>query len=277
MYVAATRARDHLLVSRYRPKRTKSSIPAEIERHLEGSESLWREWLRPTDVKRRYSQEPISADTVEERDAWIENRAKLVAAASRSRYTTPTAIKSGKGQPVDDEKLAAEPTEDEPSLPGRAATNLGRAVHAVLQHVDLAEWDDEQVRSVAVRMCDDHGIPDSVSEVTALATAALETPIMQRASASAQRGEAWREVSVAAELGDVDGELEGQIDLLFVEDDESVTIVDHKTDRERGQQHRGVCRTLPASDGRVCMVRGTGKPQEGDARRPRLLSEGQVG
>ena len=63
-----------------------------------------------------------------------------------------------------------------------------------------------------------------------LAMAALGTPVMQRAVAAARRGEVWREVSVAAGLDGVAGELEGQIDLLFRDADGSLTVVDHKTD-----------------------------------------------
>ena len=41
MYVAATRARDHLIVSLYRNSRGKNSPAARIEEFMEGADHLW--------------------------------------------------------------------------------------------------------------------------------------------------------------------------------------------------------------------------------------------
>ncbi|MDA0232974.1 MAG: UvrD-helicase domain-containing protein, partial [Chloroflexi bacterium] len=232
LYVAATRARDHLLVSRRRGKAGRNKpLVAEIERHLEGNEHLWREWLQPAEVRRPAARPAGAPATRAARDAWVSRRAGLVAAASLTGYTTPTALKPpspAAGTPGR-EVLPKEPSEsldDEPGRTGRGATELGRAVHAVLQHIDLTGWIDDDLATLAERMAEEHGVGGEESQVAELARAALGTGTMARAAAAAKRGEAWREVSVAAALDGVTGELEGQIDLLFREEDGSLTVVD---------------------------------------------------
>lgn len=234
MYVAATRARDHLLVSRWRGRSGKP-LSAEIERHLEGHEDLWQEWTQPAVTPQPVEQTAGVPDTAAARQQWISNRAAVVSMASRSGYTTPTALKS---KYVVRDALPKEPSEnldDEPVRSGRGATEIGRAVHAVLQHIDLTSWTPDDLASLAARMAEEHGIGSEINQVTELANAALESGTMARAAAAAKRGEAWREVSVAAPLENGIGELEGQIDLLFREEDGSLTVVDYKTDRITGR------------------------------------------
>ena len=235
MYVAATRARDHLLVSRHRGKRGSGSLAAKIEQHLEGYEDLWREWSQPAVVQRPVVQSAGERDTAEARSEWISHRAEVVANASLSGYTTPTALKPGKAVREAMPKEPSEGLDEEPGRSGRGATEIGRAVHAVLQYIDLIGWTDDDLASLSERMAEEHGIGTETSQVAELARAALVTGTMKRAADAAKRGEAWREVSVAAALDDGVGELEGQIDLLFREDDGSLTVVDYKTDRLAGR------------------------------------------
>jgi ATP-dependent helicase/nuclease subunit A len=230
MYVAATRARDHLFVSRFRGMRAREALIDNIESHLGGDEHLWREWVEPVGAVKQGSVTPPQVDTVARRTVWEQRRVDAIGAASRSRYTTPTALKPDKAQ---HEPLPKEPSEDldtETTRRGRGATERGRAVHAVLQLVNLGEWTPADVSSLSHRMAHEHAVGGDDELVTALAMNALGTPVMQRAAAAAGKGEVWREVSVAAGLEGVDGELEGQIDLLFREPDKTLTVVDHKTD-----------------------------------------------
>lgn len=239
LYVAATRAKDHLLVSRYRPRTAKKALVLKIEEHLEGNEHLWQKWSYPgrdAPDRQRRSTARSAPESQVERDRWASDRATLVANASRPRYTTPTALKSEKAPVSPEPKVTTEQIDDEPARPGRGATELGRAVHAVLQHIDLTGWTDEDLNSLASRMAAEHN-PAVSSDVARLASAALRTETMASAIAAAKRGQAWREVSTAAPLmtqAEHIGELEGQIDLIYLEQDGSVTVVDHKTDRDRG-------------------------------------------
>lgn len=106
---------------------------------------------------------------------------------------------------------------------GRYGSAVGRAVHGVLQVVDLATGDGLQdaARSQVVA----EGVPDLEQVVTDLVRSALGSELVKRA---AERSH-WREVYVGAPRPD--GQLvEGIIDLLFREDDGSLVVVDYKTD-----------------------------------------------
>ncbi len=235
LYVAATRAKDHLLVSRYRGKSAKKALVKKIEEHLEGNEDLWCGWKYPGRSK---APSPVIAtpDTQADHDLWLEHRTEVVSEASKTRYTSPTALKPAATQFEPEPKQAAPTLADEPVKPGRAATDLGKAVHAVLQHIDLLDWTETDLADLARRMAEEHNCPDS-AQVANLARAALQTETMQQATAAARRGQAWREVWVAAPLsenGNHVGQLGGQIDLMFLSDDGAITLVDHKTDLDRG-------------------------------------------
>ena len=109
-----------------------------------------------------------------------------------------------------------------PGVEGRAGTSVGRAVHAVLQSIDLATGADIEARSRVQAAAE--GVPDRAKEVADLVRIAVESDVVHRAVAS---GRVWREVPVATPTGD--GVLHGFIDLLFEEDD-GLVIVDYKTD-----------------------------------------------
>ncbi len=105
---------------------------------------------------------------------------------------------------------------------GRAGTSVGRAVHAVLQSIDLATGDGIADRARAQAVAE--GVPGHEDEIARLARVAVESDIVKRAVAS---GCLWREVPVAVSTGG--GSLHGFIDLLFEEDD-GLVVVDYKTD-----------------------------------------------
>ena len=99
---------------------------------------------------------------------------------------------------------------------------MGRAVHAVLQSIDLATGDGLEERARAQAAAE--GIPGREGEIARLARVAVESSIVRRAVAS---GRLWREVPVAVPIGN--GSLQGFIDLLFEEPD-GLVVVDYKTD-----------------------------------------------
>ena len=121
-------------------------------------------------------------------------------------------------------KQAKEERDEEhaPYRRGRGGTSLGRAVHGVLQSIDLASGGGGEAVSKAQAAAE--GIADRWREVAALAQAAVESDLVRRAVAS---GKYYRELYVSAPA---EGRLlEGFVDLLFEEDGE-VVLVDYKTD-----------------------------------------------
>ena len=104
---------------------------------------------------------------------------------------------------------------------GRYGTAIGRAVHGVLQTVDLATSDGLAETCAAQAAAE--GVLGREDVIEALCRAALGSDVVQRAAQCKH----WREVYVGVPYGD--GVLEGFIDLLY-EDDDGLVIVDYKTD-----------------------------------------------
>ena len=224
IYVAATRARDHLVVSLYRNKRGKSSAAARIEEFMQGADHLWQ-CLNPPAVTS--SRAPVSAgaeavsagDTAEARQLWQERRRELYAVRSRPISAAATRLAQ--------EAKEEQDVPDEPWRRGRAGTNIGRAVHAVLQTVDLRTGSD--LEDIAQAQAAAEGVPAQANAISRLVRRALDSSPVERALAS---GRWWRETPVAGPVGD--GIVEGFIDLLFEEEDGFV-IVDYKTDTIRSE------------------------------------------
>ncbi|HSH23025.1 MAG TPA: PD-(D/E)XK nuclease family protein, partial [Acidimicrobiales bacterium] len=108
---------------------------------------------------------------------------------------------------------------------GRYGTAVGRAVHAVLQSVDLAAEQHDLAWAAAAQAAAEE-VLGRESVIEALARSALRAPTVAR---GAHRPH-WKEVYVGVPFGD--GVLEGYIDLLFA-DDEGLVVVDYKTDSWR--------------------------------------------
>jgi ATP-dependent helicase/nuclease subunit A len=105
---------------------------------------------------------------------------------------------------------------------GRAGTALGRAVHAVLQSIDLETGAD--IESAARAQAAAEGIAGRDAEVARMVRSALAAPSVRAAAAG---GRYWREVFVA---GQIDGTtIEGFVDLLY-ESKDALVVVDYKTD-----------------------------------------------
>ena len=219
MYVAATRARDHLIVSLYRNSRGKNSAAAQIAKFMEGADHLW-ERLDPPEVDDPGSPElpgeigTLDVDTATVRQQWMEQRNAVYAARSRPVSAAATRL----AQMEKDEQDVA----DEPWKRGRAGTSIGRAVHAVLQVVDLHTGNG--LEDTANAQAAAEGVPGRADDIARLARRAIDSPLVKRALDS---GRWWREAPVAGPVGD--GIVEGFIDLLFEEED-GLVIVDYKTD-----------------------------------------------
>ena len=227
-YVAATRARDHLVVSLFRPEKRSEKSPAAILESLsESAPHLWREVDEYRLAHPRPSAPPPPAiaaapdDFALRRAQWQTERAAVIAQAQRPQAQAVTAVtRLEKDEPESGEAFYYRR--------GRGGAPLGRAVHTVLQTVDLDTGDGLRATSQAQAAAEE--IPAQADEVAALAQAALESAIVRRAADGRRDGQAayYREVFISAPLPN--GTLmEGFIDLLL-DEPEGLTIIDYKTD-----------------------------------------------
>ncbi len=221
LYVAATRAKDHLVVSLHHPDRKAKRPPAaRLISECAGHE----EFLTPpaTTAASDPLETPRPVD-VPDRETWLAERDALFAGRTATPVVAATAVTGDAGELDDD----ADRSDDAaPWLRGRAGTSIGRAVHAVLQTVELATG--EHLDALARAQAAAEGIPGRVDEVGRYVRAALESDAVQAAVHSARY---WREVYVGGAVGD--GALEGYVDLLY-EDGNDLVVVDYKTDRVVG-------------------------------------------
>src|SRR5262249_1825411 len=162
-----------------------------------------------------------------DRDAWIAARADMLARAGRPATIAATTL--AHDDDGDPGLAKDEPVDDRPAWRrGRAGTSVGRAVHAVLQTVDLATGDGLDATARAQALAE--GIPQRAAEVRALARSVRQAPTVRSAVAG---GRYWREVPVAAIVDGVT--VEGFVDLL-VETLEGLVVVDYKTDQAPGDE-----------------------------------------
>ena len=232
LYVATTRARDHLVLSMHRPDNRNSGLDStQIAELLEDHDDLWaRIELRPEHQARAAAQEAQAAaqsrqpfdlaeHTIKARDEWHSRRQSVIDTQGRPASVAATSLA---GASKDEADADVETADIQPSRRGRGGAPLGRAVHAVLQTIDLETG--EGIENTARAQATAEGIPGSRADIAALAWTAVNSDAVRRAVSS---GRYWREAHIAAPIGD--GVLEGFIDLLFEEDGELV-VVDYKTD-----------------------------------------------
>ena len=235
LYVAATRAKDHLVLSLQRKARAKPPEPAKrtnAELLLAGTGDQLS--LLPDAVAPDVEPTPLAAVEPPLAPAPFEEwRAELDAAltaGSRPTTVAATALTAeGTPDPAHDEPMAGlqkRPRDLDlpPWLKGRYGTAVGRAVHATLQTIDLANAADLVGLAGAVAaQCEAEAIVDRVPEVGALVQMALASPVVAAATGSPF----WREVYACTPTpgGRL---LEGYIDLLY-RTPNGMVIVDYKT------------------------------------------------
>ncbi|MEX2658973.1 MAG: UvrD-helicase domain-containing protein [Acidimicrobiales bacterium] len=223
LYVACTRARDHLVVSTFHAG-TKPTYGQWLQVHS-GDEADGR-WKRLPDrlpVVAPRPPAPPPPPAPDDRDGWVAARTRLLAERGRPRFASATAIAREAAEPV-------EPAGDGggPGIPwskGRAGTAIGRAVHATLQ---LHDGDPVTIDRLATQHAHLEAVPEAAATVAAQARSALRAPTVVAAHAAAR---SWRELYVAAPVGD--RAVEGYIDLLY-ETPEGLVLVDYKTDSVTG-------------------------------------------
>jgi ATP-dependent exoDNAse (exonuclease V) beta subunit len=251
MYVAATRARDHLVVSLHRsgPKDTNARMLAEADAALAGAVPLPDGTAAPAPAQpAAFVSPPPDFDTwlAAVRGSAKASRRHPAFSASGLEGTDPDAegpLPDVEGPLPDltvsgDLAIAVTRTDDDVAsgaakggrdieLPawskGRYGSAVGRAVHGVLQVVDLASGDG--LEDGVAAQCVAEGVVPFAPLVTLLVQSALDSEVVKRAAAR----EHWRESYVG--MVQADGTvLEGFVDLIYREDDGRLVIVDYKTD-----------------------------------------------
>jgi ATP-dependent exoDNAse (exonuclease V) beta subunit len=231
-YVAATRAQERLIVSLYHKEQGKSHDVRHAGRSCATAECL-------TAIQRNHPEWPVlqhgmaigtgevALSSIEDSDAqraaWLSEREATLARLSRARVVAATRLAHG---PTDEEKEERD-FETQPWKKGRAGTSVGRAVHAVMQSIDLRTGGGlfEIAQSQAIA----EGIPGREEDIEQLVENARNSYAVQAALHS---GKYWRELYVGCEI---DGMLvEGFIDLLY-ETPEGLVVVDYKTDSVRDE------------------------------------------
>jgi ATP-dependent exoDNAse (exonuclease V) beta subunit len=242
LYVACTRARDHLVVSLHRGARPPGRTVE--DRNRTNAELLAGANAGAPSVA-AFTAEPPSEDAGPPRPVavqpppplpqWratmdtVRARAARPAAVSASQLegtlkaAAPRAAATDRlGEPAD-AGLAKDARDLElpPWNKGRYGTAIGRAVHGVLQTVDLTTGAD-LVHAVAAQVIAE-GVADHADLVTQLARSALASEVVRHAATR----EHWRETYVGTIVGD--RVLDGVIDLLY-RDRDGLVVVDYKTD-----------------------------------------------
>ena len=239
LYVAATRARDHLVVSVHRKDRLDPRVPTAAEvLHRAGSDPALATHLevdfQPLATTVPPAAAPAFTPDLPTIDEWRRSHDAALAGASKPLATSATRLAVEAAARREAEEEAARVAAGDPGLAkgakdvdlppwqkGRYGTAVGRAVHGVLQTIDLATGDGLE-RAVAAQAAAE-GVLGKEDILEALCRSALASGIVKRAAECPH----WREVYVGVPYGD--GVLEGYIDLLY-RDDEGLVVVDYKTD-----------------------------------------------
>jgi ATP-dependent exoDNAse (exonuclease V) beta subunit len=232
LYVACTRACDHLVVSMHRKAR-KNPPPANKRTNAEllhdGAASRLDELPDAVEADGRL---PVGARVAPTApvpplpfEQWQRERAEALVRATRPTAVAATALTDeGDHDPAGDlgAGLQKRPRDLDlpPWLKGRYGTAVGRAVHGVMQTIDLATA--AGLDAAVAAQCEAEAIPDRAEQVRTLVDAALGAPAVRAAAESAH----WREVYACTP---VEGRLlEGYVDLLY-RSAEGLVVVDYKT------------------------------------------------
>jgi ATP-dependent exoDNAse (exonuclease V) beta subunit len=233
LYVACTRARDHLVVSVHRKDRDLDDLEHARWTHAEllwgaAAHASWTSF----DADGGHEVPPphtAAPDAPPAPEAWQAEHERAFASGRKRAFVAATTL----AKLLDDEApvdpgLAKEGRDLElpPWNKGRYGTAIGRAVHAVLQTVDLATG--RELAETAQAQAAAEGVLGQEETIEALARAAIASPVVRRAASRAF----WRETYVAVPIDGIT--LEGYVDLVY-RDDDGLVVVDYKTDAVSGE------------------------------------------
>ena len=221
LYVACTRARDHLVVSLHRKERASPAARSDMTNaELIADAAGPRVVVLETRETGRPATAVFDVAPIVDFETWRAGHDEGLARARRPGTVSATALAAERED--DDPGLAKRPRDLDlpPWLKGRYGTAVGRAVHGVLQTIDLATA--AGLAAAVAAQSEAEAIPERADDVERLARAALASPSVKEAATSAH----WREVYACTPVGD--RLLEGYVDLLY-RTDAGLVVVDHKT------------------------------------------------
>ena len=230
LYVACTRACDHLVVSVHR-KESPSSSEARTARYLlaEASQGVEQTEVDHSDQANLVSETQGKKKVLRpDLSQWRTRYNQAIALSYRNRFISAThisqAVNSVDGVASLDPGLAKDVSESELPIQGRGryGTALGRAVHAVLQSIDLKTG--KGLTTLAAIHAEAEGISELSGKVEGLVNSAIRSTELQQAISNRY----WRELHVACPMG---GQIvEGYVDLVY-ENDGGLMVIDYKTDQ----------------------------------------------
>ncbi len=239
LYVAATRAKDHLVVSGARKLNQGGasendwghliweSVEATVAANLATShsqllppaKSSWAEIARV---------EPVA-------DAWLET-VEEIRKASKKKFVQSPSDTSGSAETyavsavtlIDDDQPSHDSIDYEPEIAAQDVKRLGTEFHEIMEKVvkyriDLQAGRLNEEVDKAVRKID---LPEHAPRLTAMLNNAIASDFMQRAFVAPK---VWPELSMFASDGTYDGVItEGFADLVF-QDGLGLVVLDYKT------------------------------------------------
>lgn len=235
LYVAVTRARDHLVIPLFSGKKNKGLLSllqarlpslSEIHSPLITGEQLILETSAGDQKFKEGAALRLPIEETERKEAeeilcqraqWQHKIKATIRKASQGLTTlAPSAAISF--YEISKEGFGPKAGEDE-----EEAATFGLAFHEVMENLD---WQEGQgLPELCLRKSKEYGIPDRLEELISLSTKCLTHPLGERI----RRGQRlFREVPFAVILDEKI--VEGKIDLLWAEDNDWV-IVDYKTDQ----------------------------------------------
>ncbi len=236
LYVACTRAVDHLVISLHRSDRPSAKVNSQTDAarlavglgdRLGSLPDVGVGSGAPSGAAvTRLTSGPRPA--VESLEDWRRTHDRVIERAGRPSTIAATAL-SDEGAPDADDPTAGlmkGPRDHDlpPWLKGRYGTAVGRAVHGVLQTIDLAGDGaaGEALAAAVAAQCEAEAVADRAADVGRLVRYALAAPTVVAAAGS----QTWRELYVCAPFGA--GLLEGYLDLVY-RSPTGLVVVDYKT------------------------------------------------
>ena len=274
-YVATTRARDHLVLSVHdsdttgrttlakaiRAGDTVSPTPALSFNDVELN--LMREDAQVSPKK--INREIFDWSTATE---WNERTSNALDQALKPEYTIPSKLARddwGENRKSDENSMNLEL---DPSQRGRASTQIGKAVHQVLQDINFD--DTTNIQQLVAFAMEAYELEEDPANIEMKVRNILEAPILKGVSES----QSIKEAEVAAKIDDLNGKvLRGKIDLLIRHPDDSFSIIDFKTDSVSGMDlEERAGQYAPQLGGYVLILESLGKTV---ARAVLIFSDGE--
>ena len=225
-YVAATRARDHLVVSAHHKSSGRNSIGRRTWEAAELCPDLWTSFSAVGDE--HYDAQPptqlrlAGGGYVNELEEWTAIQNQIAESSQAARHWSATSVAQAHG---DNDSAFLEVTRRVDAAASwradGAGAAVGSAVHAALEFVNFDGGED--LAALAKSCATTFGVSELSQEVLARLEAALASPTLELA----RKTKSWRELYVAAPTGS--GVVEGFVDLC-IETDDGLVVVDYKTD-----------------------------------------------